>query len=206
MFTKRSKEGKITNISVYIDDLISLEIVIMSKFKSSMLREFGMSDLGKMRFFLGIEVLQKFDGIYICERKYTLEVLKKFGMLDSNSVGSLIVSGFKIKREESGNFVDGAYYKQLAGSLMYHTTTRLDMMFVTCLIGRYMVKSMQIHLQITKKALWYLKGTMNYGIHYKRRRDGELLAFIDKNYAINMDRKSTSGYVLLMSSSAVSWC
>ena len=55
-------------VSVYVDDLIftSNDEVMMSEFKSSMLREFDMSDLGKMRFFLGIEVLQKFDGIYIC--------------------------------------------------------------------------------------------------------------------------------------------
>jgi hypothetical protein len=48
-----------------------------------MLREFDMSDLGKMRFFLGIEVLQNSDGIYICQRKYALEVLKRFGMMES---------------------------------------------------------------------------------------------------------------------------
>ena len=55
-------------VSVYVDDLIFTgnDEVMMSEFKSSMLREFDMSDLGKMRFFLGIEVLQKFDGIYIC--------------------------------------------------------------------------------------------------------------------------------------------
>ena len=45
---------------------------MMSEFKNSMLREFDMSDLGKMRFFLGIEVLQKSDGIYICQKKYAL--------------------------------------------------------------------------------------------------------------------------------------
>ena len=55
-------------VSVYVDDLIFTgnDEVMMFEFKSSMLREFDMSDLGKMRFFLGIEVLQKFDGIYIC--------------------------------------------------------------------------------------------------------------------------------------------
>ena len=55
-------------VSVYVDDLIFTgnDEVMMSEFKSSMLREFDVSDLGKIRFFLGIEVLQKFDGIYIC--------------------------------------------------------------------------------------------------------------------------------------------
>ena len=101
MFTKRSKEGKIIIVSVYVDDLIftgNCEFM-MSEFKNSMLREFDMSDLGKMRFFLGIEVLQKSDGIYICQKKYALEILRRFGMMESISVGSPTVPGFKISRE-----------------------------------------------------------------------------------------------------------
>ncbi|KAF2306218.1 hypothetical protein GH714_015831 [Hevea brasiliensis] len=118
-----------------------------------------------------------------------------------------IVPGFKISREENDDFVDETYYKQLVGSLMYLTTTRPDMMFVTCLISRYMTKPTKIHLQAAKRALRYLKGTVNYGIHYKKGGDGELLAFTDSDYAGDMeDRKSTSGYVFLMNSSAVSWC
>ena len=122
-------------------------------------------------------------------------------------MGSPIVSGFKVSKDGDGVFVDEMYYKQLVGSLMYLTAIRPDMMFVTCLISRYMAKPMKIHLQAAKRALRYLKGTMNYGIHYKKKGDGELLAFIDSDYAGDMeDKKITSGYVFLMSSVVVSWC
>ena len=132
---------------------------------------------------------------------------EKFGMMESNLVGSPIVPGFKISRYKNGDFVDETYYKQPVGSLMYLTTTRPDIMFVTCLISRYMAKPMEIHLQAVKRALRYLKGTVNYGIYYKKGGVGELLAFMDSDYAGNMeDRKSTSGYVFLMNSSAISWC
>lgn len=180
---------------------------MMSEFKRSMLREFDMSDLGRMRFFLGIEVLQKSDGIYICQRKYAMEVLNRFGMMESNSVSSPLVPGFKASKDRDGVTVNETYYKQLVGSLMYLTATRPDMMFVTCLISRYMARPTEIHLQVAKRALQYLKGTVNYGIHYKKGGNGELLAFTDSDYAADMeDRKSTSGYVFLMSSGAVSWC
>ena len=78
---------------------------------------------------------------------------EKFGMMESNLVGSPIVPGFKISRYKNGDFVDETYYKQLVGSLMYLTATRPDMMFVTCLMSRYMTKPMEIHLQAAKRAL-----------------------------------------------------
>lgn len=128
-------------------------------------------------------------------------------MLESNHVGTPIVPGFKMSKDGTKNFVDETYYKQLVGSLMYLTATRPDMTFVTCLISRYMAKPLDIHLQAAKRALRYLKGTLNYGIYYKIAESGELLAFTDSDYVGDMeDRKSTSGYVFLMGSGAVSWC
>ena len=209
LFTKRSSTGKIIIVSIYVDDLIFTgdDDAILTDFKRSMLREFDMSDLGSMRFFLGIEVLQRDDGIFICQRKYALEILKRFGMLESNEVNSPIIPGFKISKDEDGISVNDTHYKQLVGSLMYLTATRPDMMFVTCLISRYMGRPTNLHLQVAKRALRYLKGTMNYGIHYKKKGSGKLLAYTDSDYAGDIeDRKSTSGYVFLMNSGAVSWC
>lgn len=193
---------------MFVDDLIFTgnDEFMMSEFKNSMMSEFDMTDLGRMRFFLGIEVLQKSDGIYIYQRKYAMEVLKRFGMLGSNSVRSPIVPGFKMCKDEDGTKVDETYYKQIVGSLMYLTATRPDMMFVVSIISRYMSKPTELHLQIAKRALRYLKGTVNYGILYKKGGEEELLAFTDSDYAGDVDdRKSTSGYVFLMSSGAVSW-
>lgn len=75
LFTKTKEGGKILIVSLYVDDLIFTgnDEVMFAEFKSSMLREFDMTDLGKMRFFLGIEVLQSSDGIYICQKKYASE-------------------------------------------------------------------------------------------------------------------------------------
>ncbi|XP_052723890.1 secreted RxLR effector protein 161-like [Vigna angularis] len=117
------------------------------------------------------------------------------------------MKGYKMSKDGTRNFVDETYYKQLVSSLMYLTATRPDMMFVTFLISRYMAKPLDIHLQVAKRALRYLKGTVNYGIYYKTTESGELLAFTDSDYAGDMeDRKSTSGYVFLMGLGVVSWC
>ena len=126
-------KGKVLIVSVYVDDLILTrdDKDMMSDFKSSMMRVFDKTDLGRMRFFLGIEVLQKPDGIFIRQRKYAMEVLKRFGMQESNP----IVPGFKACRDDDGITNDETYYKQIVGSLMYLTATRLDMMFCVSLIS-----------------------------------------------------------------------
>ncbi|KAJ8646010.1 hypothetical protein MRB53_007758 [Persea americana] len=90
---KRNNTWELTDLPT--DDLIFTgnDELMFAEFKNSMLREFDMTDLGRMRFFLGIEVLQRSDGIYICQIKYALEVLKRFRMENSNSVHNPIVPG-----------------------------------------------------------------------------------------------------------------
>lgn len=93
------------------------------------------------------------------------------------------------------------------GSLIYLIAIRPKIMFTTCLISKYMTKSKESHLQTTKRVLRYLKGIVNYGIYYKKEGNGKLLTFLDWDYPRDMkDRKSTFGYVFLISSGVVSWC
>lgn len=88
---------------------------------------------------------------------------------------------------------------------MYLTTTRLDMMFIVSFISRYMSKPIELHLQVAKRALRYLNGTINYEILYKKGGAEELLTFTDSDYVGDVeDRRSTSGYVFLMNFGAVS--
>lgn len=70
-----------------------------------------MTNLGKIRFFLKIEILQKCDGIYICQIKYAREVLNKFRMMKSNSMSNPIVLSFKMSKDKDGVYVDESYYK-----------------------------------------------------------------------------------------------
>ena len=88
-----------------------------------MKHEFDMTDLGKMRYFLDLEVLQRSDGVFISQKKYALEVLQRFGMDKSNSVHNPIVPGFKLVKDEGGVKVDKTYYKQIMGSLIYLAAT-----------------------------------------------------------------------------------
>jgi len=208
LFVKQTSGGRILIVSVYVDDLIYTgdDEQMMLEFKQSIMKVFDMTDLGRMRFFLGIEVLQQTNGIYICQRKYILEVLKRFGMEECNAVMNPIVPGFKTDKIGEGNKIDETYYKQIVGSLMYITATRPDIMFGVSFISRFMASPTEVHLQAAKRLLRYLKGTINYGIFYKKNENKQLIAYTDSDYAGDItDRKSTSGYVFMLSGGAVSW-
>ncbi|GKA99022.1 retrovirus-related pol polyprotein from transposon TNT 1-94, partial [Tanacetum coccineum] len=209
LFIKFGAGGKILIVCLYVDDLIYTgnDKEMFEVFKKSMMTEFDMTDLGKMRYFLGIEVEQRTDGIFIGQRKYAQEMLRKFNMDQCNAVHNPIVPGIKLTKDDEGTEVDGTIYRQMVGSLMYLTTTRPDLMFAVSLISRYMKRPTESHLASARRVLRYVKGTINFGIFYRKGGNKELIGFTDSDYAGDLDdRKSTSGYVFLMSSGAVSWC
>jgi len=123
----------------------------MINFKKCMTHTFDMTNLGKMRFFLGIEVLQKPEGIFLCQQKYANDVLKKFAMFESKPVKSPIVPGSKVNKDVNGILVDDIYFKQIVGSLMYLTATRPNIMFSVSLISRYMSKPTELHMQAARR-------------------------------------------------------
>lgn len=209
LFTK-TKGGKILIVSLYVDDLIFTgnDRAMCDEFKKSMMMEFEMSDLGKMKHFLGVEVKQSVNGIFICQKRYAREVLARFGMEESNAVKNPIVSGTKLTKDENGEKVDATMFKQLVGSLMYLTVTRPDLMYGVCLISRFMTNPRMSHWLAAKRILRYLKGTIELGIFYRRSESSStrLMAFTDSDYAGDLDdRRSTTGCVFLIGSGAISW-
>lgn len=208
LFLKSNKQGNMLFVSIYIDDLIYTgnDMSMMKNFKVSMQKEFEMSDLGKMRYFLGFEVMQTPHGIHISQAKYAAEILKRFEMEECNSVRNLLVPGSKLNMDEDGERVDETLYKQIVGSLMYITNTRPDLQFSVSLLSRFMSRLTSLHFAAAKRVLRYLRGTMDFGLWYKRGGAGELLVYTDSDFAGDFDsKKSTSGYVFLIDGAAVTW-
>ncbi|KAH9656846.1 hypothetical protein KPL70_022833 [Citrus sinensis] len=179
---------------------------MFEQFKKSMKQEFEMSNLGRMKYFLRLEVVQGLVGIFISQRKYANEVLERFGMEHCNPVKNHIVPGCRLVKDEGGAKVNSTTYKKMVGSLMYLTATRPDLMYVVSLISRFMEALTELHQQVVKRIFRYLKGTTEMGILYKKGCEENLVAFSDSDYAGDLeDRKSTSGYVFKLSFGAVAW-
>lgn len=208
LFVKKREHNKILIVSLYVDDLIftSNDLFMMQDFKSSMHTEFEMTDLGEMKYFLGVEVHQGVNGIYISQKGYAGEILKKFRLSNCNGVRNPIVPGNKLSKEENGVKANETLFKQIVGSLMYMTVTRPDIMYSVCLISRFMSNPMETHMLAAKRILRYIQATVDFGIFYKRECRNELMAYTDSDYAGDLDdRKSTSGYVFKLSGGAVAW-
>ncbi|XP_048228240.1 secreted RxLR effector protein 161-like [Ricinus communis] len=170
-----------------------------------MKKEFEMTDLREMKYFLGIEINQGAEGIHICQRKYAEDILARFGMTECNGVKNPMVPGNKLSKQE-GREADSTLFKQMVGSLMYITATRLDLMYGVCLISRFMSKPMEIHMLTANRILRYIRHTTKLRIFYKKESKNELTAYTDSDYAgDNTDFKSTSGYTCMMNGGAVTW-
>nr|XP_043630036.1 uncharacterized mitochondrial protein AtMg00810-like [Erigeron canadensis] len=177
------------------------------EFEQIMKGTFEMSAIGKMNFFLGLQVEQKKDGFFIHPTKYAQAKLKRFGMEDTSPMDTPIQ-----KNHQLGLFsfndpkVDPTRYRAMIGSLMYLTTSRPDIMFAVCLCARYQSCPRESHMKPVKRILRYLKGQPVLGLWYSIGGDFEFMSYNDADYGgCNYDRKSSSGGCQFLGGRLVSW-
>ena len=97
--------------------------------KRKLAAEFEMKDLGMMHYFLGMEVWQTTDRIFLGQGKYVVEILKRFGMMDYKDLTTPMELNLNLLSDDSSELVDVMMYRQMIGSLMYLTNTRPDICF-----------------------------------------------------------------------------
>ncbi|KAK6148389.1 hypothetical protein DH2020_019301 [Rehmannia glutinosa] len=168
--------------------------------------EFEMSMMGELNFFLGLQIKQCQEGIYISQSKYTKELLKKFGIEEGRTVSTLMATNVKIDKDEKGKSVDESKYRGMIGSLLYLTASRPDILHVVCLCARFQSNPKESHMSVVKRIFRYLKGTIQYGLFYPKNENFSLKGYRDSDYAGNIDdRKSTSGSCQFLGDCLVSW-
>ena len=182
LYAKINEQGQILIVCLYVDDLIFTGNLSIDMFKSAMKREFEMTDLGLMKYFLGIEVTQNDKGIFICQSKYAKDILKRFRLINCSPVSTPVVVGTKLNRENIEKGFDSTIFRRLVGSLMYLTTTRPNIMYGVSLISRFMEPPKNSHWQARKRILRYIAETMNHGILYSTSDDFQLVRYTDSDF------------------------
>ncbi|GJW84396.1 putative ribonuclease H-like domain-containing protein [Tanacetum coccineum] len=195
LFIKRVK-GDILLVQVYVDDIIfgSTKKSLCIDFEQIMHKRFQMSSMGELTFFLGLQVKQKEDGIFISQDKYVGEILKKFGFSSVRTTSTPMETNKALTKDEDGEDVDVYLYRSMIGSLMYLTSSRPDIMFSVCACLRFQVQLKVSHLNAVKRIFRYLRGRPNLALWYPKDSSFILEAFLDSDYAgASLDRKSITG-------------
>ncbi|GJS37357.1 putative ribonuclease H-like domain-containing protein [Tanacetum coccineum] len=192
----KSVKSDILLVQVYVDDIIfgSTKKELCTEFKKLMHKKFQMSSMGELTFFLGLQVTQKDDGIFISQDKYVDEILKKFGFLTIKTASTPMETLKPLMKDENAEDVDVHLYRSMIGSLMYLTSSRHIIMFVVCACIRFQVTPKVLHLHAVKRIFRYLKGQPKLGLWYSKDSPFDLEAYTDTNYAgASLDRKSITG-------------
>ncbi|GJT58082.1 putative ribonuclease H-like domain-containing protein [Tanacetum coccineum] len=159
---------------------IPLKKELCNAFEKLMHEKFQMSSVGELTFFLGLQLKQKNDGIFISRDKYVAEILKKFRFRKVKIASTPMETQKPLLKDEDGEEVDVYLYRSMIGSLMYLTSSRPDIMFAVCACARYQVNPKVSHLYAVKR--------------------------IFSDYArASLDRKSTTGGCQFLRCRLISW-
>ena len=143
------------------------------------------------------------------QKKYALEVLKRYKMEECNLAKSPIEFGLKLGAGLDEKPVDATLFKQMVGSLRYLCHSRLDIAYGVGLVSRYMNDPRTSHMAATKRILRYVKGTLDYGLLFSKANHNQgirLIGFSDADWSGDVeDNKNTTGYVFKLLGSTICW-
>jgi len=157
-FFKREVGKDFIIVQIYVDDIIfrATNESLFNDFSDLMKNEFEMSMMGELKFFLGLQIKQENKGIYTHQQKYTEELLMKFKMEDVKPMKTSMCASNPLSKDESGKPIDQKIYKCMIESLLYLTSSRLDIMHSVCLCTRFQSNPQESHLKTVNRILCYL--------------------------------------------------
>ena len=159
-----------------------------------------------MKYFLGIEVAQFKRGIFLSQRKYTLDLLSEVGLLKCKQTDVLIQHNHRLGEYPDQIPIDKGKYRRLVGKLIYLSHTRPDIAYAVSVASQFMHCPSEDHMNVVTQILRYLKGTIGKGIMFSKNGHLEITGYTDADWVGNIsDRKSTSGYFTFVGGNLVTW-
>jgi hypothetical protein len=155
---------------IYVDDIIfgSTDEKFCEEFSRVMTNRFEMSMMGELKYFLGFQVKQLREGTFLCQTKYTQDMIKKFGMEKAKHAKTPMASNRHLDLNEEGKSVHQKLYRSVIGSLLYLCASRTYIMLSVCICGRFQANPKECHLMVVKRILRYLVHTQNLGLWYPK--------------------------------------
>ncbi|XP_019195815.1 PREDICTED: uncharacterized protein LOC109189657 [Ipomoea nil] len=178
----------------------------ITELKNFLDKVFKIKDLGHLNYFLGIEAFRTPNGLNLCQRKYTLEILQENGFLDAKPTSTPVTTSQKLSSLEGTALAKPEDFRRLVGKLLYLTNTRLEISFAVQQLSQFVDKPMDTHLMAAHRVLRYLKGSPGKGLFYPSHSQLKLQGFSDSDWATCSEtRKSITGYCIFVGESLISW-
>nr|GEV39661.1 copia protein [Tanacetum cinerariifolium] len=204
----RGNSNDLLLVQIYVDDIIFAASTpeLCDLFAKIMCSQFKMLMMGKISFFLGLQISQSPRGIFINQSKYALESLKKYGFESCDPMDTPMVEKSKLDEDKEEKAVDPSHYRGMIGTLLYLTASRPDFQFAICMCAQYQARPTEKHIHAVKRIFRYLRGTVNWGLWYSNDSSIALTAFADADHTGCQDtRRSTSGSLQFLGESLISW-
>lgn len=184
---------------VYVDDLIITgdKPLKINEFITLLAKQFSLKDLGKLAYFLGIEVVPNDQGLILSQRRYILELLNRANMTAAKSVLTPLSTTAQLTSQSGTPLDDAIEYCAMLGSLQYLLITRTDIAFMVNRLSQYMHYPTTDHWTCVKQLLRYLAGTVNEGLQLYHHSSTSIHAFSDADWAGNKDDFSSTGAYLV---------
>ena len=174
--------------------------------KQRLAKEFEIKELGKLKYFLGIEVAYSTQGIFISQQKYVTDLMAEIGKIGCKPVSTLMDLNRKLGEAKEEPMVDKRMYQRLVGRLIYLAHTRPDIAYLVSVISQFMHDPREPHLQAAYRVLHYLKGNPGKGILFKKNDTLDLEAYSEADYASSIvDRRLTTRYCTFLGGNLVTW-
>jgi hypothetical protein len=152
-----------------------------------------MSMIGELNYFLGLQVKQTSEGIYISQSKYAKDLVKRFGLDGKSNASTPMSTSVKISADLTNKQVDPTLYRSMIESLLYLTASQPNIAFSVGICARFQKNPKESHLTAVKHIIRYVNDTLLYGIYYSRETNLVVAGYSDANWASNADdRKRTS--------------
>ncbi|TYK28190.1 putative gag-pol polyprotein [Cucumis melo var. makuwa] len=181
LFIHRTNDELIV-AQIYVDDVIfgGFSQDLIDNFINIMISKFEMSMVGELSCFLGLQIKQKSEGIFISQEKYAKNIIKKFGLEQSRHKRTPTVTQVKIIKDTNGARADHKLYRSIIGSLLYLTASRPNIAYVVGICARYQADPRMSHLEAVKRILKYVHGTSDFGILYSYDTTSILVGYCDQ--------------------------